>query len=61
MTKVYAVEVVVDEEYGGVEVKKVFAHRADAEQYVAENQRTMEVWFSEKPIKVYSIRELEVY
>lgn len=43
MMKVYAVEVVVDEEYGNVDVAMVFAHRADAERYVEEHQVMLDV------------------
>ena len=61
MMKVYAVEVVVDEEYGNVDVAIVFAHRADAEHYVEEHQAMLDVWYSEDLIPMYSVRELKVY
>lgn len=61
MMKVYAVEAIVEEEYGGVEVVKVFAHRADAEGYVEEHQKMLDVWFSDDSIPMYSVREFEVH
>lgn len=61
MMKVYAVEAIVDEEYGNVDVVKVFAHRADAEGYVEEHQEMLDVWYSDDLVSMYSIRELEVY
>lgn len=61
MMKVYAVEAIVEEEYGGVEVVKVFAHRADAEGYVEEHQEMLDVWYSDDFVPMYSIRGLEVY
>ena len=60
MMKIYAVEAIVEEEYGGAEVVKVFAHRADAEGYVEEHQEMLDVWFSDDSIPMYSIREFEV-
>lgn len=61
MMKVYAVEAIVDEEYGNVDVVKVFAHRADAEGYIEEHQEMLDVWYSDDLVPMYSIRELEVY
>lgn len=61
MMKVYAVEAIVDEEYGNVNVVKVFAHRADAEGYIEEHQEMLDVWYSDDLVPMYSIRELEVY
>lgn len=61
MMKVYAVEAIVDEEYGNVDVVKVFAHRADAEGYVEEHQEMLDVWYSDDLVSMYSIRELKVY
>jgi len=61
MMKVYTVEAMVEEEYGGVEVVKVFTHRADAEGYVEEHQEMLNVWFSDDLVPMYSIHELEVY
>lgn len=61
MMKVYAVEAIVDEEYGNVNVVKVFAHRADAEGYIEEYQEMLDVWYSDNLVPMYSIRELEVY
>lgn len=61
MMKVYAVEAIVDEEYGNVDVVKAFAHRADAEGYIEECQEMLDVWYSDDLVPMYSIRELEVY
>lgn len=61
MMKVYAVEAIVDEEYGNVDVVKVFAHRADAEGYVEEHQEMLDVWYSDDLVSMYLIRELKVY
>lgn len=61
MMKVYAVEAIVDEEYGNVDVVKVFAHRADAEGYVEEHQEMLDVWYSDDLVPMYLIRELKVY
>lgn len=61
MMKVYAVEAIVDEEYGNVDVVKVFAHRADAEDYVEEHQEMLDVWYSDDLVPMYLIRELKVY
>lgn len=61
MKKVYAVEVLVDEEYGNVDVAIVFAHRADAEDYVKEHQQMVKVWYSNDLIPMYSVREFGVF
>ena len=61
MMKVYAVEAIIDEEYGNVSVVKVFVRRVDAEGYVEEHQEMLDVWYSDDFVPMYSIHELEVY
>lgn len=57
--RVYIVLVIIEEEYCGKEIEKVFTNKEDAENYVKENQSTFIHWDGNK-IEYYSIEEWEV-
>lgn len=55
MMKVYAVEAIVDEEYGNVSVVKVFVRCVDAEGYIEEHQEMLDVWYSDDFVPMYFV------
>lgn len=63
MMKVYVVCECVDEEYGCREACKVFASKADAEAWVAENQEMLDPWFceDEEGYPLYVVEEFDLH
>jgi len=57
---VYAVRRMVDDIYDCMETVAVYASRQDAEDYVAEHQCDVNVWYDEEPALMYDIAEFEV-
>ena len=57
---VYVINEMVDDEYGCREAQAVYATLEDAEQWVAEHQEMIEVWFSSEPLPLYTIAEFHL-
>lgn len=59
MTKVYVINMMVDDEYGCVEAQAVYMNKADAEAWVEEHQEYEHPWFckDEKGVPLYTIKE----
>lgn len=59
---VYAVKMMVDDEYGCMEVQSVYASQADAQAWVDEHQEMQFPWFceSEEGVPLYEVEEFEL-